>query len=121
MERPIQKVQVDRLPRMSLIDTGWAAWLPFELVQAYEALGSASARRELERRLQQPPDEASAERWERFRLVAPSPVSGSAPRAPRCSIAASIASARSTISRLRVPSARAIRPRPQASCSKRRS
>src|SRR5689334_962975 len=58
---------------MSLIDSGWAAWLPFELLEAYDAIGAGgAARRKLERRLEQPPDEASLERWERFRLVAPS-------------------------------------------------
>jgi hypothetical protein len=58
---------------MSLIDSGWAAWLPFELLEAYDALGGGgAARRALERRLEQVPDEASLERWERFRLVAPS-------------------------------------------------
>src|SRR4051794_32628024 len=60
---------------MGLIDTGWAAWLPFELVDAYEALGGGSAkRRAFERRLADGPDAAAAERWERFRLVAPSRV-----------------------------------------------
>jgi hypothetical protein len=58
---------------MGLIDSGWAAWLPFELVDAYEALGGGSAaRRALQQRLESPPDAVSAERWERFRLVAPS-------------------------------------------------
>jgi hypothetical protein len=58
---------------MSLIDTGWAAWLPFELLEAHDALsGGSAARRALERRLAAGPDEAAAERWERFRLVAPS-------------------------------------------------
>jgi SEC-C motif-containing protein len=60
---------------MSLIDTGWAAWLPFELTAALEALsGGSPARRALRRQLAAERDEASRERWERFRLVAPSRV-----------------------------------------------
>ncbi len=60
---------------MSLIDSGWAAWLPFELSAALEALsGGAPARRALRRQLAAERDEASRERWERFRLVAPSRV-----------------------------------------------
>jgi hypothetical protein len=58
---------------MSLIDSGWAAWLPFELVEAYDAMGAGgAARRALEKRLAAAADAAAAERWERFRLVAPS-------------------------------------------------
>ncbi|HET6173950.1 MAG TPA: SEC-C metal-binding domain-containing protein [Gaiellales bacterium] len=58
---------------MSLIDTGWAAWLPFELTAALEALtGGAPARRALRQQLAGQRDEVSRERWERFRLVAPS-------------------------------------------------
>jgi hypothetical protein len=58
---------------MSLIDTGWAAWLPFELTAALEALsGGAPARRALRQQLAAERDEVSRERWERFRLVAPS-------------------------------------------------
>src|SRR5215217_207073 len=68
-------VQTDRLPRMSLIDTGWAAWLPFELTAALEALsGGSPARRALRQQLAAERDDASRERWERFRLVAPSRV-----------------------------------------------
>jgi hypothetical protein len=60
---------------MSLIDTGWAAWLPFELTAALEALsGGSPARRALRQQLAVERDEASLERWERFRLVAPSRV-----------------------------------------------
>jgi uncharacterized protein YecA (UPF0149 family) len=61
-------------PRVSnLIDTGWAAWLPFELLEAYEARsGGSAARRELRRRLERGPTAADRERWERFRLVCPS-------------------------------------------------
>ena len=60
---------------MSLIDTGWAAWLPFELMAALEALsGGSPARRALRQQLASERDEASRERWERFRLVAPSRV-----------------------------------------------
>jgi hypothetical protein len=58
---------------MSLIDTGWAAWLPFELTAALEALsGGSPARRALRQQLASERDEAARERWERFRLVAPS-------------------------------------------------
>ncbi|HET6174298.1 MAG TPA: SEC-C domain-containing protein [Gaiellales bacterium] len=58
---------------MSLIDTGWAAWLPFELTAALEALsGGSAARRALRQQLAAARDEAGRERWERFRLVAPS-------------------------------------------------
>ena len=56
-----------------LIDSGWAAWLPLELLDALEAAGGgAAARRRLRDRLAAGPDPISAERWERFRLVAPS-------------------------------------------------
>ena len=58
---------------MSLIDTGWAAWLPFELTAALDALsGGSPARRALRQQLTAERDEAGRERWERFRLVAPS-------------------------------------------------
>jgi SEC-C motif len=58
---------------MALIDSGWAAWLPLELLEAYEALaGGSAARRTFQQRLAKGPDALSAERWERFRLVAPS-------------------------------------------------
>jgi SEC-C motif len=60
---------------MSLIDTGWSAWLPFELTAALEALsGGSPARRAFRQQLAAERDEASRERWERFRLVAPSRV-----------------------------------------------
>jgi hypothetical protein len=56
-----------------LIDSGWAAWLPLELAAALEALaGGAPARRAFRDRLAAGPDDVAAERWERFRLVAPS-------------------------------------------------
>jgi len=59
----------------NLIDSGWAAWLPFELLQTLEARGAGSAsRRELRRRLERGPDDADRERWERFQLVCPSRV-----------------------------------------------
>jgi hypothetical protein len=58
---------------MSLIDTGWSAWLPFELSAALDALaGGSPARRAFRQQLAGERDEASRERWERFRLVAPS-------------------------------------------------
>ena len=57
----------------NLIDSGWAAWLPFELVPTLEARsGGSAARRELRKRLERGPDEADRERWERFQLVCPS-------------------------------------------------
>ena len=56
-----------------LIDSGWAAWLPFELTAALEAVaGGARPRRAFRDLLRGGPDEAARERWERFRLVAPS-------------------------------------------------
>ena len=56
-----------------IIDSGWAAWLPLELTAALEAAGGgAPARRALRDRLAAAPDAVAAERWERFRLVAPS-------------------------------------------------
>jgi hypothetical protein len=56
-----------------LVDSGWAAWLPLELIDALEAFGGgAVARRRLRDRLATGPDAIAAERWERFRLVAPS-------------------------------------------------
>jgi SEC-C motif-containing protein len=55
------------------IDSGWAGWLPFELLDALAAAGGGAAdRRALDRRLAQPADAEARERWERFRLVAPS-------------------------------------------------
>jgi uncharacterized protein YecA (UPF0149 family) len=57
----------------NLIDSGWAAWLPNELVAALEARqGGSAARRDLRRRLERGPSEADRERWDRFALVCPS-------------------------------------------------
>jgi uncharacterized protein YecA (UPF0149 family) len=57
----------------NLIDSGWAAWLPFELLEALEArAGGAAARRQLRLRLERGPSEADRERWQRFALVCPS-------------------------------------------------
>jgi|tagenome__1003787_1003787.scaffolds.fasta_scaffold20988203_4 hypothetical protein len=62
-----------RAPVANLIDSGWAAWLPFELVETLEARsGGSAARRELRRRLERGPSDADRERWDRFRLVCPS-------------------------------------------------
>jgi len=56
-----------------LIDSGWAAWLPLEMVAAMEALdANAAGRRAFAKRLAEGPDTAARERWERFALVAPS-------------------------------------------------
>ena len=56
-----------------LIDTGWAAWLPSELVAAMDALdANAAGKRAFAKRLADGPDEAARERWDRFALVAPS-------------------------------------------------
>ena len=56
-----------------LIDSGWGAWLPLELIDALEALtGGAPSRRRLRTRLASAPDAAGEARWERFRLVVPS-------------------------------------------------
>ena len=35
-------VQLGKLRGMSLIDTGWAAWLPYELTAALDALTGGS-------------------------------------------------------------------------------
>jgi len=57
----------------SLIDSGWAAWLPSELVAAMEALaGNAAAKRAFAKRLANGPDEGDRDRWTRFTLVTPS-------------------------------------------------
>jgi uncharacterized protein YecA (UPF0149 family) len=57
----------------NLVDTGWAAWLPFELLEVLDARsGGSAARRDVRRRLERGPGEADQERWERFRLVCPS-------------------------------------------------
>jgi hypothetical protein len=59
----------------NLIDSGWAAWLPSELTDVYEARGaSASARRAIAKRLAEGPDAERRARWERFALVCPSRV-----------------------------------------------
>ncbi len=56
-----------------LIDSGWAAWLPSELLEAHASLGTnAAGRRAFAKRLTEGPDAAARERWDRFRLVAPS-------------------------------------------------
>ena len=56
-----------------LIDSGWAAWLPYELMAGLEAVaGGARPRRAFRDQLRAGPDEDARERWERFRLVAPS-------------------------------------------------
>ncbi len=56
-----------------LIDAGWEAWLPLELLDAMAALdGGSEARRAFRLRLERGPDALAADRWERFRLVAPS-------------------------------------------------
>jgi hypothetical protein len=58
---------------MSLIDAGWAAWLPEELLAAHRAAGGGSAqRRDLRTLLARDPDGARRERWERFALACPS-------------------------------------------------
>ena len=57
----------------NLIDSGWAAWLPFELIDALEARhGNAAQRRALRTRLERGPSPEDRERWERFALVCPS-------------------------------------------------
>jgi SEC-C motif len=56
-----------------LIDSGWAAWLPAELVGAMEALdANAAGTRAFAKRLADGPDAEARERWDRFALVAPS-------------------------------------------------
>jgi len=56
-----------------VIDSGWAAWLPFELLEALGARdGGSAARRTLRQRLARGPGEADRERWDRFALVCPS-------------------------------------------------
>jgi len=59
----------------NLVDSGWAAWLPFELLEALEARdGGSAARRSLRQRLAAGPSQADRERWDRFALVCPSRV-----------------------------------------------
>jgi hypothetical protein len=56
-----------------LIDSGWAAWLPSELIDAMDALqANAAGKRAFAKRLADGPDAADRERWDRFALVAPS-------------------------------------------------
>src|SRR5438105_5500999 len=58
-----------------LIDSGWAAWLPAELLDALETLpGTAAPRRALARRLAEGPGPDERARWDRFALVCPSRV-----------------------------------------------
>ena len=57
----------------NLIDAGWAAWLPFELLEAHRAMrGGSAERRALRLRLERGPSPEDEERWDRFRLVCPS-------------------------------------------------
>ena len=57
----------------NLIDSGWAAWLPFELIDALTARDGASAdRRTFRKRLERGPNDEDRERWDRFALVCPS-------------------------------------------------
>jgi uncharacterized protein YecA (UPF0149 family) len=57
----------------NLIDSGWSAWLPFELIDALAARDGASAeRRAFRKRLARGPTDDDRERWERFALVCPS-------------------------------------------------
>jgi uncharacterized protein YecA (UPF0149 family) len=57
----------------NLIDSGWAAWLPFELIDALGARdGSSAERRAFRKRLERGPNDDDRERWQRFALVCPS-------------------------------------------------
>src|SRR2546430_14833505 len=57
----------------NLIDSGWAAWLPFELIDALEARAGRSAeRRAFRKRLERGPSDADRARWDRFAFVCPS-------------------------------------------------
>jgi uncharacterized protein YecA (UPF0149 family) len=57
----------------NLIDSGWAAWLPNELIDALNARDGGSAeRRTFRKRLERGPTDEDRERWERFALVCPS-------------------------------------------------
>jgi uncharacterized protein YecA (UPF0149 family) len=57
----------------NLIDSGWAAWLPFELIDALSAReGGSAERRAFRKRLERGPAVDDRERWERFALVCPS-------------------------------------------------
>ena len=55
------------------MDAGWDRWLPLELRDLLIGLGGGDAeRRRAIAALERPPSDQSLERWERFRLVAPS-------------------------------------------------
>ena len=57
----------------NLIDSGWSAWLPFELIDALAARDGGSAeRRAFRKRLERGPSDDDRERWQRFALVCPS-------------------------------------------------
>lgn len=57
----------------NLIDSGWSAWLPFELIDALTARDGGSAeRRTFRKRLEAGPTDEDRKRWERFALVCPS-------------------------------------------------
>jgi len=77
------------MPTHGLIDSGWAAWLPSELVTALDALdGNSADRRALAKLLANGPDDAARDRWDRFALVCPSridlPASADGLTAERC-------------------------------------
>ena len=56
-----------------IVDSGWAAWLPFELLAGLEALSTgATGRRRFRDLLASPPSAERVERWDRFLLVVPS-------------------------------------------------
>ncbi len=56
-----------------IVDSGWAAWLPFELLAGLEALATGAAgRRRFRDLLASQSTTEREERWERFRLVVPS-------------------------------------------------
>jgi uncharacterized protein YecA (UPF0149 family) len=57
----------------NLIDSGWEAWLPFELIDALRAReGGSAERRTFRKRLERGPSDDDRERWQRFALVCPS-------------------------------------------------
>jgi hypothetical protein len=65
-----------------IVDSGWAAWLPFELLSGLEALSTGAAgRRRLRDLLASEPDDERVDRWERFLLVLPSRID--LPRSPQ--------------------------------------
>ena len=56
-----------------IVDSGWAAWLPFELLAGLESLSTgATGRRRFRDLLASPPTAERVDRWERFLLVVPS-------------------------------------------------